>query len=196
VRVAHAPRVRRLSPTLARTGFVQKMMKIASAPNAWWLLFSVALNVLLGWMFFEAMRTENRQRVLLEREVRQIEERVHNLYRVLPKGLYTRNEFALAITLPGQIPDVRDCLVQYGEDVFVFDRSNFLIGIYPAGPNPFVREWKLDSNYKCDSTLLDAQTRRRHEGAAGWEAQLAPARQKLLKVLNADDPAWGRRGAN
>ena len=132
----------------------------------------------------------------LERESERLAQTNQTLYRVLPKDYYTRNDFALAVSLPGGVPEVRDCLVKFGDDVFVFDLTNTIVGLYPAGPNPFVPAWSEDAGFKCDRKLLDDQARARLDHAAEWADRMAGARRYVADRLKADDPPWSGRPPN
>jgi hypothetical protein len=155
------------------------------------LLLSVALN-LVALFCIHALLKDRRER---EQELNRVEQTVHTLYRVLPEGFYTRDELAFAVSLPGAIPEVRDCLVQFEDDVFVFDRTNTIIGLYPKGANPFVPSWSDDPNLKCDRRLLDEQSQRRLSGVSDWNERMAGARRLLATRLQSSDPAWDMRRA-
>jgi hypothetical protein len=158
-----------------------------------WLAASVVLNLLLAWFAGNQYWASKRESAALRVENSRLEQSVQTLYRALPRNAYTRNEFALAITLPGMIPVIRDCLVQFGDDMFVFDRSHTIIGMYRAGPNPFAPEGKFERGYRCDTRLLEAQMRRTAEGAANWRMRVEPAKAAVRASLEGDDPAWGKR---
>ena len=156
------------------------------------LTLSLALNAAaFVWIAGSFRERSNR-----EHQTEALEQTVHTLYRILPKDFYTRNDFAFAVALPGAVPEVHDCLVQFGDDVFVFDTTNTIIGMYQVGPNPFVPSWPTWSemaNFKCDRRLLDDQTRRRSAGAADWNARMDGARQHVTELLKNSDSAWGTR---
>lgn len=153
------------------------------------LFLSVTLNV-VALVFIHGLLNDRRVR---QQELSRVEQTVHTLYRVLPKSFYTRDELAFAVALPGAIPEVRDCLVQFEDDVFVFDRTDTIIGVFPKGANPFVPVWTDDPNLKCDRQLLDEQTQRRLSEAADWNERMAGARRLLATRLRSSDPAWGSR---
>ena len=157
-----------------------------------WLLASFLINVLLAFILAASAFQRRSEQAKLTEEIKTLEQSVHTLYRVLPKNFYTRNEFAMAIALPGMIPTAQDCVVQYGQDVFVFDRANTIIGMYRPGPNPFVPEPRLQAGYKCDRRLLDKQTQRSTEGASAWAQRIAPAHRALQAQLEKEDPSWGK----
>jgi len=150
------------------------------------LFLSVTLN-LVALVFIHGLLKDRRER---QQELSRVEQTVHTLYRVLPKSFYTRDELAFAVALPGAVPEVRDCLVQFDDDVFVFDRTNTIIGVYPKGANPFVPVWSDDPNLKCDRRLLDEQTQRRLSGTSDWNERMAGARRLLATRLQSSDPAW------
>lgn len=117
------------------------------------------------------------------------------LYRVLPKDFYTRNEFALALTYPTDRPIVRDCMVKTSNTVFVFDRTNTLIGMYEPGPNPFIPDpvAALKDGFKCDPGLLDAQTQRRITSEKRQDPHLEASKALLKQQMAQDEQEWGLR---
>ena len=158
------------------------------------LMFSLALNVAAFCWLSGCLQERNHQK----REMNAMQQTETTLYRVLPKTFYTRNEFALAVALPGAVPEIHDCLVQFGEDVFVFDTTNRIIGMYEAGPNPFVPDWPSQAgwaNFKCDRQLPEDHARRLSDGAADWDPRMEGARRHLMNLLKDSDPSWAPRQA-
>ena len=117
------------------------------------------------------------------------------LYKVLPKDFYTRNEFALALTYPTDRPIVRDCMVRTRNTVYVFDRRNTLIGMYEPGPNPFIPDpvASLERGYKCNPNLLDAQTQQSIAAAKQPDYHLEASKALLQKEMAQEGEAWAVR---
>lgn len=116
------------------------------------------------------------------------------LYSLLPRDLYTRNELALALTYPTDRPIVRDCMVKTWSTVYVFDLRNTLIGMYEPGPNPFIPDpvAALERGYKCDPELLNAQTKR-NLAAAKPNRQLEASKALLRKEMALEGEGWAVR---
>ncbi len=159
-----------------------------------WLIFSLILNLLFGWYIYNNSQDNIRMRRELK-ELAILDDSVRALIHVFPKETYTRNELALAITAPGKLPIVQDCLVKFNDLAFVFDRSNVILAIYPWGqiPDHYLRGNYLDRNFKCDSSLLQEGIERYWHGKPDWDARTAPARKMLSDKLSNDDPKWGLR---
>jgi hypothetical protein len=156
------------------------------------LAASIGLNVLLLWSVIHKPKSHGSQ----ELPSTAVDQTRMELFRVLPKDFYTRNEFALALTYATDRPIVRDCMVKTRNTVYVFDRTNTLIGMYPPGPNPFVPDpvASLERGYKCNSSLLDAQTQTRITAARQPDHHLEASRAALKEQMAQDGPEWGVRG--
>lgn len=152
------------------------------------LLFalSISVNVLLVW----SAMVKPKPHVGTEVDQTRME-----LYKVLPKDFYTRNEFALALTYPTHRPIVRDCMVRTKNTVYVFDRRNTLIGMYEPGPNPFIPDpvAALERGYKCDPELLDAQTQRRIAAAKQLDHHLEASKVLLQEEMDQEGEVWAAR---
>ena len=147
------------------------------------LALSITVNVLLGW----SATAKPKPHVSTDVDQTRME-----LYKVLPKDFYTRNEFALALTYPTDRPVVRDCMVRTKNTVYVFDRRNTLIGMYEPGPNPFIPDplASLKRGYKCDPNLLDAQTQRRIAAEKQPDHQLEASKALLRKEMAQEGDTW------
>ncbi len=150
------------------------------------LALSISANVLLVWVAL------HKPKPYVSTDVDQTR---MELYRVLPKDFYTRNEFAIALTYPTDRPIVRDCMVRTENTVYVFDRRNALIGMYEPGPNPFIPDpvASLEPGYKCDPDLLDAQTQRYIAAATQPDRQLEANKDLLQKEMAQEGGAWAVR---
>jgi hypothetical protein len=150
------------------------------------LALSIGVNVLLVWSAMHKPKPH------LTTDVDQTR---MELYKVLPKDFYTRNEFALALTYPTDRPIVRDCMVKTKNTVYVFDRRNTLVGMYEPGPNPFIPDpvASLERGYKCNPELLDAQTQRRIAAQKRDDHHLDVSKALLQKEMATEGEAWAMR---
>lgn len=150
------------------------------------LALSISANVLLVWVAL------HKPKPYVSTDVDQTR---MELYRVLPKDFYTRNELALALTQPTNRPIVRDCMVRTMHTVYVFDRRNTLIGMYEPGPNPFIPDpvASLERGYKCDPDLLDAQTQQHIAAAKRSDHHLEVSKALLQKEMAQEGETWAVR---
>ena len=147
------------------------------------LIISALLATATWAMFNKMVQSHRRERVL--------EATADTLARVFPRSALSRNEMVVALTTPGGVPDVVDCVVRYGTLVFVFARSNEIVGIFPEGAtDPFVTNSELASIFSCDDALLEAQVQRQRNGKEEWDRRRINALTKVERLLAAESPSW------